>query len=128
VIAEVSKYTDVRAVAKAAAPRAPGIIIKQPRKGRVNIRDFINSELRSGKYLNTMLNWEKHLADKRWRQVARERWGEKPNWRSEFQLLARVPSRDYFRWKSEDPDFWKDNSNLKRLRRSNDDLRACIHV
>ena len=124
-IATATKYTDVRAAGK---PAAPYIRIARKRPGPQNIRELIASELRSGRHLDTMLKWEQHLAEKRWRKLARERWGEKPNWRSEFRLLARVPQRDYFRWMQVDKDFWKDNSNLKSLRRSNDDLRACIHV
>jgi hypothetical protein len=95
---------------------------------RQSVRDFLASELREGNHLHTMMHWERAWAEKRWRQVARERWREKPNPKSDIQLLARVPSRDYFRWLQEDKDFWKDNKNLKSLRRSNDDLRACIHV
>jgi hypothetical protein len=43
----------------------------------------------------------------------------------DWELKAAIPAREFFRWKKEDPDFWRDDSNLRSLKRDNPDL--CIY-
>lgn len=44
------------------------------------------------------------------------------NNRSDFRRMASIPARLFFRWQGEDPDFWKDKKNLKRLKKDNPEL------
>lgn len=134
------KYTNVRAAASRQRPRrstggsttgrrpidgAPAILIPHRAK-LINMREWFWRELRDGRLVRRMLEREKHQMPQLIREVARREHGTKANPKSDFELLATVPARLYHRWKKEDPDFWSDDSNLKRLKRDNPDLPVYI--
>ena len=128
-IVPATKYADVRAGQPARRPVPFYINTRGRREARPRpLREFFEQELREGRLLDTYLRAEKARTEQRLRAAARVNQFRKPNPKSEFQLLASVPARDYFRWKAVDPHFWLDNANLRSLRRDNDALRTCIHV
>ncbi|MBK8001725.1 MAG: hypothetical protein IPK15_24230 [Verrucomicrobia bacterium] len=88
-------------------------------------RDWWWRELKDGGELNTYLRREKAQTAARYRAVARANHGKKPNYKSELHRRADIPLRDYFRWLAVDPDFWKDDKNLKSLKRDNPDV--CVY-
>lgn len=89
---------------------------------------WFERELRTGGLIQQHLERERHLQEQSIRRVAREQQGIRPNPRSDFKLLARVPANLFMRWKQVDPDFWRYDANLKSLRRDNDSLKPLIHV
>ena len=153
-LAQATRYTDVRAVARGAVPRpssrpratspargggrahvsspgpstsprqaAPAILVPRFRSsGGDSIPDWMHRELREGGRLHEYLRVERALAERRWRRVSSRFSGYKPNAKSEWKLLAAVPPRDFHRWQKTDPDFWRDDSNLRSLRRDNPDM------
>lgn len=104
---------------------APAIIVPQRAKF-IKMDEWFWRELREGGILRRYLAREKALTDRDIRRVARREQGVKPNPKSDMELLATVPARLFHRWRQEDPDFWKDDSNLKRLKRDNPDLPVYI--
>ncbi len=124
-LATASKYTDVRAAGK---PAVPNVIFKGKRFDRLSVREFVERELKEGRLLQRYIEREKATSEKRIRAVAQKRFGARANSKSEHQWIASIPAREYFRWLAVDKDFWKDDANLRSLRRSNDDLRHCIKV
>jgi hypothetical protein len=91
--------------------------------------DFLQwwkQELKTGGELNEYLRREKAQTTARYRAVARKNAGFKQNNRSEIRKVAEVPLRDYFRWLREDPDFFRDDKNLRSLKRDNPDV--CVYV
>lgn len=79
-------------------------------------------ELREGGYLNHYLKRERHRHKENVRRVAKRYVDYKPNPKSDWQLLAAVPARLYHRWSKVDRDFWRDDSNLRSLKRDNPEL------
>ena len=140
-LATASKYSDVRAAANAVIARRP-VVVRGPKfperfnvltrryKGQKqqSIKEFMDSELREGRLLDEYLKREKARMDARIRSTARAVHEWKPNPKSDFKLVAAVPGRLYHRWRGVDKDFWRDDSNLKRLKRDNPDLAACIKI
>jgi hypothetical protein len=130
------KYTDLsgRAWKRARPARpAPGqspfhFFIRHARTRNEPISAWFERELRTGGLLEEYLRREKWQTEERLRRVARRVQHMKPNPKSDVQLVAKVPARDYHRWRGVDKDFWRDNNNLKSLRRDNDALRPCIFV
>lgn len=124
--------TDVRAAARSsprpAAPpaRGPGIIIKPSFRKMCSWPEWVWRALREGGLFHNYLAREKHTAPKRIRALARATEGFKQDNKSDYQLLAHVPGREFMRWRQEDKDFWADEKNLKSLKRDNPELR--IHV
>jgi hypothetical protein len=88
--------------------------------------EYFWKEMREGGRLYHYLKRERHHSPRRIRAVARRMHGFQQNNRSEHRLLAAVPAREFFRWKEEDPDFWRDNKNLKSLKRDNPDLPVFV--
>ncbi len=135
------KYTDVRSratrgarpylrPARTARAARPGsllnILIREAEKPGFNLSEWVEQELKEGRFLYEYLRREKATTQARLRACARAFGGERPNPRSDMKLLATVPARDYFRWLKRDPHFWEDKSNLKSLRRDNEEYRALI--
>ena len=136
-IIRAGKYTDVRgdthkrgtAYPSHSRPRASVPALLLPKKEKlINWDEWLWRELREGGRLSEYLRIEKARTNERLRRVAQfqHRTGWQQNNRSDFQLLARVPARDYHRWQKTDPDFWRDKSNLKSYRRDNPE--ACIYL
>ena len=138
-IATAGKYTDVRqaahtgerpAFAGRTGSRRPvtgaPAIVSPNRKKLINMREWFWKELRDGRILNKYLSRERARVDHDIRNVARKVHGTRPNSRSDMELLATIPARLFHRWRQEDPDFWKDDANLKRLKRDNPDLPVYI--
>ena len=91
--------------------------------------DFLKwwkDELKTGGELNEYLRREKAQTAQRYRAVARKNAGFKQNHKSDIRKLADLPVRDYFRWLREDPDFFRDDKNLRSLKRDNPDV--CVYV
>lgn len=124
-LATASKYTDVRAAGR---PAVPNVIVRGKRVDRLSVREFVERELKEGRMFHRYIEREKATSDRRIRAVAAKRYGARANSKSEHQWIASIPAREYFRWLAVDKDFWKDDANLRSLRRSNDDLRHCIKV
>jgi hypothetical protein len=137
-IATAGKYTNVRAASKETRRRlaggsigrrpvngAPAIIVPQRAK-MVNMKEYFWRELRDGGIAKQYLEREKATIDQQIRRVARRMCGVRANSKSDMELLASIPARLFHRWRQEDPDFWADDSNLKRLKRDNPDLPVYI--
>jgi len=92
----------------------------------VDWEEWMWREMREGGYLKQYLARERHTSRKRIRRVAKAMHGFKQNNHSEHQLKAAVPMREFFRWKAEDNDFWRDDSNLRSLKRDNPDMAIFV--
>lgn len=100
--------------------RGPGgLNVFIPTLKAVTIRwdEWMDKALREGGFLERYMARERHTGQRRQRAVARKMQGFKQNMKSDFELKAAVPAREFFRWKQEDPDFWLDDKNLKSLKR-----------
>ena len=102
--------------------RAPAIIVKPKLKNLINWPEWMWQELREGGFLDTYLKKEKWEGKQRQRAVARRMQGFKQNFKSDLELKACIPAREFFRWKAEDPDFFRDDKNLRSLKRDNPDM------
>jgi len=83
-------------------------------------------ELREGGYLQRYLAREKAMAKVRQRAVGRRMEGWRQNNKSDLELKAAIPAREFFRWKAVDKDFWRDESNLRSLKRDNPELKIYV--
>lgn len=92
------------------------------------MKDWVVSELREGRLLNEYLRREKAQMDALLRQTARTAHTLAANPKSDFKFLGAIPARLYHRWRNQDKDFWRDDANLRSLRRDNPDLAACIKI
>lgn len=110
------------------AARAFQVIVKQARKRGESIRAFMERELRQGGHLAEYLRREKFQMEEEMRRCARLVADARPNPRSDFRLVAQVPGRLYMRWRQQDKHFWKDDNNLRRLRRDEETARALIKL
>ena len=151
-IQEASKYGNVRQAAKVqtsgvpAAParmpaktpflkpirtdrptaRMPDVFIPRLLNPASMFEDWYFKELREGGMLAEYIRREKATTHRRIRRVARQTQHVKPNFKSDVQLKAVVPAREFMRWRHTDRDFWADDSNLKRLKRDNPEMRIFI--
>jgi hypothetical protein len=130
-----SKYGNARAQAERPSPPRPGgfsrpagPLIQVRTRHLVDVGDWFLRELREGGALHEYLARERVRI--RERSVALKRrmrdldWRQDP--RAEYEVLARIPAAAYYRWLREDPYFWDDLSNLKRLKR--DDETAVVLI
>lgn len=128
-IVPATAYTQVQTSGRLgdclAAALAPAVKVAPKSDDRTWIQ-WAERELRSGGLLHEYLRREKARTVDRQRAVSRSMVGRRPNARSDFELVARVPAREFFRWKREDPHFWDDDANLRSLKRDNPDLAPCI--
>lgn len=134
VIYEGTKYGNVRSAAtsnrRATAPQAattnanaPAVFV--PRWGKeLRFDEWYWKELREGGMLNDYLRREKAKSPTRMRAVARRYHDRIQNNKSDLQLKATVPMREFLRWKAEDEHFWEDRSNLKSFLRDNPEAKA----
>jgi hypothetical protein len=121
--------TGARAEPRARNPAPAAFHIISRRAREMQPADFWawwHRELRSGGELDDYCRREKAQTARRYRDVARATDGFKQNNKSEFKRVADIPARDYFRWLAEDPDFWRDDANLRSLRRDNPDARVYL--
>ena len=129
-----SKYASARA--GGTTPRPPrrgaartGLKIFVPKAGAmVGCEDYFWKELREGGYLHSYLARERARTRERYRKVARATAGFQQNNKSDMRVVAHLPLRDFLRWKRTDPDFFKDNKNLKSLKRTNSDHEVKVYV
>ena len=142
-IVPATKYADVRKMAGArrspdqrrtsalprrrsvSSPGAPAVFVPK-REAMVSWPEWFWRELKEGGRLHEYIRREKATSKDRLRAVARrqDRW--KQNFKSEHQLLAAIPAREYHRWKAVDPHFWEDDANLRSFRRDNPDAKVYI--
>lgn len=108
------------------ARSGPNIKVKDPE--RVSFHEWWHREMKEGNSLHKYFDQVRKAAPKRWRKAAQHGAKFQQNNDSDARVVAKVPLNDFLRWRQVDPDFWSDNSNLKSLRRDNDDLRECIYV
>lgn len=87
----------------------------------VGLPEYFWRELREGGVLHEYLRRERALTHERYRKVRAQFRDYRPNAKSDWKLLAAVPTRDFHRWQKTDPDFWRDDANLRALRRDNPD-------
>lgn len=133
-IVTASKYGDARDQARAvqtsgptpAAVKTPAIFVPTQKDNKYLFLDWFWRELKYGGKLHAYLEREKATSARRMRAVARQCHGVKANAKSDFQLKAVVPAREFYRWKKTDPDFWRDDRNLKSLRRDNPDAVVLV--
>lgn len=139
-LALASKYTNVRAAVQTpgpppphslspgervgvrAAPQVPTNILIRKLAKRWCLREWLWKSLKEGGATFEYLRREKLRSAERQRAVARQMDGFQQNNRSDWQLRAAVPAREFFRWQATDDHFWDDNKNLKSLKRDNPDL------
>lgn len=96
---------------------------------QLRYREWLKRELAEGQYLHRYLQRDKAHAVDRWRAVAMASAGFRPNSKhQDGREIARVPLRDFLRWRKTDPDFWKDDANLKKLAKEDPAIRACIRL
>ena len=88
--------------------------------------EWMWKELRHGGYLMDYIRREKATSVTRQRAVSRRMQGFKQNAKSDFELKAAVPAREFFRLREVDPDFWADDKNLKSLKRDNPDMAIYV--
>lgn len=130
-IQTATKYASVQqartGAVRTSGPRsAPAqIFVPRPDRDPQLLQEWYWKELRSGFLLNYIAR-ERATSGQRLRAVARQHYGRRPNLKSDFRQLARVPAREFFRWKAVDEHFWDDDNNLRSFRRDNPD--ALIHV
>lgn len=133
------KYQNVRGLSTATPTPSAALAGVSPAGAAFNIiarraktmtpDDFLlwwRRELKTGGELNEYMRVEKARTPERYRGVAKKNVQFKQNNKSDIRKLADIPVRDYFRWLREDPDFWKDNKNLRSLKRDNPD--ACVYL
>lgn len=132
-IQAATKYGGARQqAAKPAAPRgvqtfgkAPAIFAPTLLNMPQQLQDWYWRELKGGELLEYLLR-EKHDTSQRMRAVKRQMLGFKQNRKSDFQLKAAVPAREFFRWQATDKDFWKDDNNLRSWKRDNEDAVVLV--
>ncbi len=152
-LVDATKYTDVRSVAgrspsqgqrparasrerrgtpiASPEPRppsrsgAPAILVPLKPKTRT-MAEWMERELREGGHLHEYLRVERAMTERRWRRVRARMQGFRHNPKSDWKLLAAVPRRDFHRWQQTDPDFWRDDGNLRSLRRDNPDMAIFV--
>lgn len=122
-----SKFTPARPQQGGPAVRRPGVqtsgpagapTIFVPKAGAMeSLPSVFWRELREGGAWHAALQRERANTRNRWRAVARRVRDFQQNPKSDLRVLAHVPARDFFRWLRTDPDFFKDNANLRSLRR-----------
>jgi hypothetical protein len=91
-------------------------------------RDWRWRELREGGALLHYLRAKRAGTADRWRGVARARAGFQQNNKSGLQLVASVPAYDFHRWRRVDRDFWKDEKNIKALKRDNPNHVGSVYI
>lgn len=94
--------------------------------GGLSFPEWFDRELREGGFLKEYLRREKAMTERRYRCVRALYQNYRQNARSDWKLLAAVPARDFHRWQKEDPDFWRDDANLRSLRRDNPDTAIFV--
>lgn len=105
----------------------PNVVV--PRHGKdISFEEWYWKELREGGVLQEYLAREKdeRAVRGRYRRVAKSMAGFQQNNKSDFQMKAAIPLRDYFRWKAEDPHFFEDDKNLRSLKRDNPDVVVAV--
>lgn len=119
--AEAAAPDDLPRPARRLPPRGFQVLI--PRAGAlVSLGEWFWRELREGGMLRRYLRAERHRLKDQVRKVGRRYQDWRQNPKSDWQLEYAVPARLYHRWFQEDPDFWKDRSNLQSLKRDNPEL------
>jgi hypothetical protein len=102
-------------------PRAFQVLV--PRAGAlVTMGEWFWKELREGGALHRYLQRERSRLKGQVRSIGRRLRDWRQNPKSDWELEFAVPARLYHRWLKEDPDFWKDRSNLRSLKRDNPEL------
>lgn len=113
---------------KQAGARAPQIMVPS-QKMMIRWDEWMWKELRGGGFLMRYIEAEKAQSAQRARRVARQMRNVSVQRQAtntwDWELKAAIPAREFFRWKAMDPDFWRDDNNLRSLKRDNPDL--CIY-
>jgi hypothetical protein len=101
------------------------VLVRKARR-KLAFEAWLAREMKDGGFLQRYLEREKAQTTARIRAVAKRTEGFKQSSKTDFRVLAQVPAREYFRWRKVDPDFWKDDGNLRSLRRDNADMRIYV--
>jgi hypothetical protein len=106
--------------------RPAGPLLKVTNRHLVDVGEWFLRELREGGEM--WLYFQRERERIRQQSLALKRrmrnWRQDP--RADYEVLARIPFAAYYRWTQEDPHFFDDLSNLKRLKR--DDETAVVFV
>lgn len=105
---------------------APQVFVPTLGNYDVQFEEWYWREIKEGGMLSEYLRRERHTSTRRMRAIKRRMMGIKPNAKSDIQLKAAVPAREFFRWRAEDKDFWADDANLKSWKRDNPDAAVFI--
>ena len=104
------------------------IIIPQCGKSRKE-RELYEREFRTGGwFLNNYIDKEKNGYKNRQTSIARKYRNYERKRGSEFDLAAVVDARTFFRWQQEDPQFWEDPANIKRVTKDNPETASWKHA
>lgn len=82
-------------------------------------RMALERELQWGTFVQDYFQKEKHEYQKRIAPIIEKNKNFEQNNKSEFQKDMVIDSRVYMRWLREDPDFWKDATNVKKFKKDN---------
>lgn len=103
----------------------PNILVKQHQIS-LKLQDLFHRELKEGNSMHEYLRVIRAQTAQRFRALAQARHGRQQNNKSELRLIAEIPLQDYWNWKQKDPNFARDNGNLKSLKRDNPDALVYI--
>lgn len=133
-ITSASKYASVRAEAERPIRRqastlittpgstAPQVMVRPKPGAFVGLEEWFWRELREGGVLQRYLAKEVYQHKDRVRAIGKQYQDFKQNGKSDLELMAAVPARDYHRWRAVDQHFWSDRGNLRSLKRDNPEM------
>ncbi len=103
----------------------PQLLIKK-HHSMPSLRELVFKELKEGGSLRAYYDRKKAQTAERYRAVARATQHFKQNNKVDGRVLAHVPMFDFLMWHRKDKDFWKDNDNLKSLKRDTEDAKVYL--
>ncbi len=123
-IIPAGKYTEIRRMKSPAKPAPP-----RRKPAAVGLLEWMAKEMRWGGCFQEYISREKAVMAGAIRRAAQAKWRREQMWHhlrrargDEFRLQWELPARLVARWEQQDPDFFRDRSNLQSLRRDNPDL------
>lgn len=98
----------------------PNILVKR-HQDKLKLQDWFHRELKEGNSMHEYLRVVRAQSDQRFRALAKARHGWQQDNKSGMRLIAQIPLQDYANHKYSDPHFFRDNGNLKSLKRDTPD-------
>lgn len=117
-IIAVGKYAEVP------KPRTPHIRVAA--KKLPGMREWVEKAIKPGGPLYKYYQFKRNQTDAAMRAVAIRTKDFKQNNEVDARVLAHVPLWTYIMCRKMDPNFWRDNSNLKSIKRDNPDARIYL--